>query len=60
MWFWAFVDAAAPLKAKVFFFFYRLAQGLYSTLSRARSGIRGYFKPLHLNQRQLKIRGFAA
>lgn len=54
------IDAAAPLKAKVSFFYYRLAEGLYSILSKARSGIRGYFKPLRPNQRQLKIRGFAA
>ena len=54
------IDAAAPLKPKVFFFYYRLAEGLYSILSKARSGIRGYFKPLRPNQRQLKIRGFAA
>lgn len=54
------IDAAAPLKAKVFFFYYRLAEGLHTILSKARSGIRAYFKPLRPNQRQLKIRGFAA
>ena len=54
------IDAAAPLKPKVFFFYYRLAEGLYSILAKARSGIRGYFKPLRPNQRQLKICGFAA
>lgn len=54
------IDAAALLKPKVFFFYYRLAEGLYTLLSKAHSGIRGYFKPLKPNQRQLKIRGFAA
>lgn len=54
------IDAAAPLKANVFFFYYRLAEGLHTILSKARSGIRKYFKPLRPDQRQLKIRGFAA
>lgn len=54
------IDAAAPLKPKVFFFYYRLAEGLHSILSKARSGIRRYFKPLRPNQQQMKIRGFAA
>lgn len=53
------IDAAAPLKATVFFFYYRLAEGLHFILSKARSGIKGYFKPVRPNQNQLKIRGFA-
>ena len=53
------LDAAAPLRANVFFFYYRLAQGLQIILSKARTGIRGYFKPVRPNQMQLKIRGFA-
>jgi len=53
------IDAANPLKSKVFFFYYRLAEGLYTVLSKARTGIRGYFKPLRPNLHQMKIRGFA-
>lgn len=52
------VEAAAPLRPKVYFFYYRLAEGLHFLLSKAHSGIRGYFKPLRPNQRQMKIRGF--
>ena len=53
------IDAAAPLKPKVYFFYYRLLQGLYLILSKARTGIRAFFRPIRPNQAQLKIRGFA-
>lgn len=52
------VDAAAPLKPKVYFFYYRLAEGLHFLLAKAHTGIRAYFKPLRPNQNQLKIHGF--
>ena len=52
------VDAAAPIRPKVYFFYYRLVEGLHFLLSKARSGIRGFFKTLRPNQAQLKIRGF--
>jgi hypothetical protein len=52
------VEAAAPLRPKVYFFYYRLAEGLHFLLTKARTGIRAYFKPLCPNQRQMKIRGF--
>jgi hypothetical protein len=52
------VEAAAPLRPKVYFFYYRLAEGLHFLLTKARTGIRAYFKPLRPNQRQMKIRGF--
>ena len=52
------VEAAAPLKPKVYFFYYRLVVGLHFILSKAHTGIRGYFKTLRPNQRQMKIRGF--
>lgn len=52
------IEAAAPIKPKVFFFYYRLADGLHQLLMKARTGIRGYFKPLRPNPRQMKIRGF--
>ncbi|MCR5088026.1 MAG: transposase, partial [Oscillospiraceae bacterium] len=52
------VEAAAPLRPKVYFFYYRLVEGLHFILSKARTGIRGFFKPLRPNQRQMKIQGF--
>ena len=52
------VEAAAPLRVKVYFFYYRLVEGLHFILSKAHTGIRGYFKTLRPNQRQMKIRGF--
>lgn len=53
------IEAAAPVKPKIYFFYYRLAEGLHYILSKARTGIRGYYKPLRPNQRQMRIRGFA-
>ena len=52
------IEAANPIRPKVFFFYYRLIEGLYSLLSKSHSGIRGYFKPLRPDQNQLRIRGF--
>ena len=52
------IDAASPIRPKVFFYYYRLADGLYNVLSKARTGIKAYFKPLRPNQRQMRIRGF--
>ena len=52
------IEAAAPIKPKVYFFYYRLAEGLHWILSKARTGIRDYYKPLRPNQRQMRIRGF--
>ena len=52
------VEAAAPLRPKVYFFYYRLVEGIHFILSKARTGIRGYFKTLRPNQCQMKIRGF--
>ena len=52
------IEAAAPIKDEVHFFYYRLANGVGKILATARSGIRGYFKPLRVNQAQLHIRGF--
>ena len=53
------IDAADPVRPKVYFFYYRLAEGLHLILSKARTGIRNYYKPLRPNQRQMRIRGFA-
>lgn len=52
------IEAAAPIKDEVHFFYYRLANGVGKILATARRGIRGYFKPLRVNQAQLHIRGF--
>lgn len=52
------IESASPIKPRVFFFYYRLADGLHQLLMKSRTGIRGYFKPLRPNQRQLIIRGF--
>ena len=52
------LEAASPLRPKVYFFYYRLVEGLHCILAKARTGIRGYFKTLRPNQRQMKIRGF--
>ena len=52
------LEAAAPLRPKVYFFYYRLVEGLHFILAKARTGIRGYFKTIRPNQRQMKIRGF--
>ena len=52
------VEAAAPLRVKVYFFYYRLVEGLHFILSKAHTGIRGYFKTLRPKQRQMKIREF--
>ncbi len=47
-----------PEASSSFFFYYRLVEGLHFILSKVRTGIRGFFKPLRPNQRQMKIRGF--
>ena len=52
------IEAAAPIKDEVHFFYYRLANGVGKILAKARKGIRGYFKPLRVNQAQLHIRGY--
>ena len=52
------IEAAAPIKDEVHFFYYRLADGVGKILAKARRGIRGYFKPLRENQTQLHIRGY--
>lgn len=54
------LDAAKPIKEKVSFVYYRLAFGIHEILSKGYTGILDYFKPLRTNQRQCRIRGFAA
>ena len=52
------IEAAKPIRDHVHFFYYRLADGIAMILSKARSGIREYFKPLKPNQAQVRIRGW--
>ena len=56
--YWDCLEAAAPIKDRVHFFYYRLADGLRKILSKARTGIQGFFKPLRPNQAQLHIPGY--
>jgi hypothetical protein len=50
------IEAAAPLKKKVYFFYYRLAKGISSILSYAREGIRFWFRTERPKYRQLRIK----
>ena len=52
------MEAAKPIKDQVHFFCYRIADGISIILSKARSGIRGYFKPLRSDPAQMHIRGY--
>ena len=52
------IEAAKPIRDHVHFFYSRLADGISMILSKARSGIREYFKPLGPNQAQVRIRGW--
>jgi hypothetical protein len=50
----AAIRAAAPIREKVLFFYYRIAKGLASILAHARVGIKDWYKPeLHVKNRQL-------
>ena len=52
------IEAAKPIKDQVHFFYYRIADGIGMILSKARTGIRGFFRPLRPNQGQMHIRGY--
>ena len=52
------MEAAKPIKDQVHFFCYRIADGISIILSKAHSGIRGYFKPLRTDPAQMHIRGY--
>lgn len=50
------LEAARPVKDKVQFFYYRIADGIAELLRHAHSGIRDWFKPKRPNQNQLSLR----
>ena len=49
------LEAAKPVKDKVQFFYYRIADGIAELLRHAHSGIRDWFKPRRPNQWQLRF-----
>ena len=49
------LEAAKPVKDKVQFFYYRIADGIAELLRHAYSGIRDWFKPRRPNQWQLRF-----
>ena len=52
----AVLAAARPIKKKVHFFYYRIADGIAELLRYAKTGIRDWFKPKRPNQSQLAFR----
>ena len=50
------LEAARPIKDKVQFYYYRIADGIAELLRYAHSGIRDWFKPRRPNQMQLRFR----
>ena len=50
------LEAARPIKEKVQFLYYRIADGISELLRYARAGIRDWFKPKRPNQNQLRFR----
>jgi len=52
---YAIIKAAAPIRTKVYFQFYRISQGIQEILKHAQSGIRGWFKVQRPKHRQLML-----
>ena len=50
------LEAARPIKEKVQFLYYRIADGIFELLRYAHAGIRDWFKPKRQNQNQLRFR----
>ncbi len=50
------LEAARPIKDKVQFYYYRIADGIAELLRYAHSGIRDWFKPRRPNQMQIRFR----
>ena len=50
------IDASQPIKAKVFFFHYRIELGIRQLLSYARTGVKDWFKPTQPNRDQYRLR----
>ena len=49
-------ENAGALREKVLFFYYRIAKGIAAILACAKKGIKGWFKALRTNSRQLSMR----
>jgi hypothetical protein len=49
-------ENAGALRKKVLFFYYRIAKGIAAILAGAKAGIKGWFKALRVNSRQLSMR----
>ena len=49
------LEAARPIKDRVQFKYYRIADGIAELLRHAHAGIRGWFKPKRPNQNQLRF-----
>ena len=50
------IDASQPIRAKVFFFHYRIELGIQQLLSYARTGVTDWFKPTQSNRDQYRLR----
>lgn len=50
------IKSADPIKEKVFFYYYRLAKGIYGVLSYAKEGVRLWFRTKRPAYRQLCLR----
>ena len=52
---YAIIKAADPIRKDVYFYYYRMASGIRELLRRAKTGIRGWFKPKRTDLRQLRF-----
>jgi len=51
----AIIQAADPVKEKVYFYYYRIAKGIFNILSYAKEGIRYWFRTKRPAYRQLRL-----
>ena len=52
----AVLDAARPIKDKVYFLYYRISDGIAELLKYATVGVKDWFKPKRSNQFQMRLR----
>lgn len=52
----AIIKSAASIKEKIFFYYYRIAKGIFSILSYAKEGVRLWFKTLRPKYKQLSFK----
>ena len=50
------LDAARPIKDKVYFLYYRISDGIVELLKYATVGVKDWFKPKRPNQFQMRLR----